>query len=104
MFNDEDFLFDFNNFIFKNMIDTDTLGESYEVMNKSTKEIFLAKKMNKNISQKIKHLPILNSPSILKFIGYSPIENEQNLDKILFFEFLPSLYVAAGLMNSGSCA
>ena len=87
MFNDEDFLFDFNNFIFKNMIDTDTLGESYEVMNKSTKEIFLAKKMNKNISQKIKHLPILNSPSILKFIGYSPIENEQNLDKILFFEF-----------------
>ena len=74
---DNNLLFDINQYEKKEKIGGDTYGEVFKVIYKNTNEQYAAKislyEENLDLTREINNLAAIDHPSILKFIGYSPV-------------------------------
>lgn len=94
-------------------IGSGAFGTVFKVRNKKTNEIFAAKEFKefrsddeteiRNISREINIIIKLSHPSILKFVGYSPNDFNNNPKPVLVTEFAEnnSLYSILELESGG---
>ena len=89
---------DLSKFSQQSFINKGTFGEVYKVMKNETKEIFAAKiSLNKlteeqkslitNLKREVDLMSQINHPSILKFIGYSPIDFNSEYKPVIITEY-----------------
>ena len=74
------------------LIGCGSFSDVYTIKNKETNEIFVAKilkaKNQENFLKEVNILSQLNHPSIMKFIGFSPIDFDSNQNPVIVTEFL----------------
>ena len=92
---------DLNSFDKLQFIGKGSFGKVFCVKEKETGSIFAAKILNPdssedaqsfclNLLREVNIISKLNHPSILKFIGYSPIDFKKNTKSVLVTEFIPN--------------
>lgn len=78
----------------KEKIGGDTYGEVFKVIDKNTNEQYAAKislyEENLDLTREINNLAAIDHPSILKFIGYSPVNFYGEPKPVIITEFLPN--------------
>lgn len=91
---DNNLLFDINQYEKKEKIGGDTYGEVFKVIDKNTNEQYAAKislyENNPDLTREINNLAAIDHPSILKFIGYSPVNFYGEPKPVIITEFLPN--------------
>ena len=90
--------FNLNDFQLLDKIGEGSYGKVYKIKDRTTKIIYAAKKSNKelddsdevsiDIYQEVSILSQLNHPSVLKFIGYSPINFKQKNKPVIITEYV----------------
>ena len=91
---------DLSKFTKQKKIGKGSFGQVYKVIEKGTENIFAAKvslvkitedkKMFLNLKREVSILSQLNHPSVLKFIGYSPVDFNQQSYPIIMTEYSPN--------------
>ncbi|KAK8871873.1 hypothetical protein M9Y10_007618 [Tritrichomonas musculus] len=91
-------LLDINKFEKKSKIGGGSFAKAFTVIDKNTKEIFAAKILRFDVNQisrdemiglsnEVNIMSKLNHPSIIKFIGYSPVDFKNRQKPVIFLEY-----------------
>ncbi|KAK8876526.1 hypothetical protein M9Y10_006742 [Tritrichomonas musculus] len=101
IFKDTDSQIDLSSYIKQNCIGSGSFGKVYKVKDKRTGRIYAAKISKKeinddssdlktNISREVNIMSKIDHPSILKFIGYSPVNFKRQPKPVIVTEYSPN--------------
>ena len=93
--------FDLDYYILRNQIGSGSFGKVYIVEEKKTKQLYAAKiskistqnnsaQQNQDLSREVNIISRLDHPSILQFIGFSPINFKKKPKPVIVTEFAPN--------------